>query len=134
MEPNILAAFMAASVAFETRQDKWELEPLWFCGYADKIEPAITTAATFIRQWPDAPLDALPIHLKRAGFDVPPIGPREKAAWTVCRTTLMALDAADKEQAAAANPPAPLPGGGIGTVGLKPAPGPFEVTGFSVAD
>lgn len=134
IDANANAAFEAACMAFGTKTDQLTMTIYWLAPDGDYIDDSICEAAAFIRQWPDAPLDALPIHLKRAGFDVAAVGPREKAAWTVFRAALIALDACTAELAAIETPPAPLTGGGMGTIGLRPAPGPFEATGFSTVD
>jgi hypothetical protein len=70
-------------------------------------KPAVLAAADFVRKNPGAPADAIPIHLKMKGHAVPQTGSdqpgrRVRLAWTVFQFVLVALDEADRLDAAEA--------------------------------
>ncbi len=101
--------------------------------------PVMTEAAAFLRQWPDAPADAVVIHLRRKGFrGVPDPGPRELAAWKLLAFTLACLDEVDRQEAEAkaaeeAKAAADVPSAGLPLdQALIPQAGPFDASsGFS---
>lgn len=88
--------------------------------------------AEFVRDNPDAPIDALPIHLALKKRE-----PRrelsavDRFALTMFRTACLAAIAFDKEQGALQPQPAPPAGGWPGKRAFDPEPGPFAATGFS---
>ena len=92
-------------------------------------------AAAFVRANPDAPAEAIPIHLRlRGGRGLPETGPREIVAWRVFAFTLMQLDRLDAEQAAPATASpadAAPPVAAAGDMALMPQPGGFAPTGFT---
>lgn len=107
IEVNILAALGAASIAYGTHDGddtplpRYDIR--WIGGtIGESMHQRAEEAAAFLRQWPDAPMAAVPIHLRRKGFDVPEPGPRALVAWEIFAIALRKLDAIDRAAAAAA--------------------------------
>lgn len=97
------AAARAAGLAFGLDDDAMD------GGYAGEAGPrnAFLPAADFVRKNPAAPVDAIAIHLRRLGHDVPKVdsdaaGRRVRLAWQVFAFALKALDEADVLDAAEA--------------------------------
>lgn len=134
MTPNVLAAALAASAAFGTKFKHAEVDRSWLRpleGSSPALMKRANAAAEFIRGNPDAPVHALPIHLKMKGFgDLGEQGPRELAAFKIFKATLEALDAIDKAEEAVA--PAPQRAHGWpGREALQVQRGPFDATGYT---
>jgi hypothetical protein len=143
--PNVLAAALAASAAFDTDIKEPRLNHGWLRPTGGNSPSAIrraNVAAAFVRDNPEAPDAALPVHLSMKGFgDIArEPGRRVLAAWKVFRATLNALDQVDREDAAEAerearrkNPDAPSAGFG-GDLAMTPSRLPMQPTGFSTVD
>jgi hypothetical protein len=145
VSPNVAAAALAASAAFGTVTSTAALDRSWIVpgdGPTPSYPHRATVAAAFVRDNPDAPDAALPVHLSMKGFgDIErEPGRRVLAAWKVFRATLNALDQVTREDAAEAerearrkNPDAPSAGFG-GDLAMTPSRLPMQPTGFSTVD
>ncbi|WP_127523653.1 hypothetical protein [Mesorhizobium sp. Z1-4] len=136
LDPNALAAGLAASAAYGTREPRPTVDT-GFVGGGDLSLDRMNTAAAFVRGNPDAPAGAIPIELKLKGFrDLPEQGLREMAAWDVFAFTLKRLDALDaeidrrREQAEREAKPPQRPVA-HGKLAMTPAEPPFSPSGFS---
>ena len=103
-ELNAMHALCAAGMAFGSKGAGYHVRmDVDFCRYNLMLtEPTamLVEAAAFIRANPAAPIDALPIHLKLKGYELPAAGRREMLAWRVFAFVLAQLDQADKDEAA----------------------------------
>ncbi len=133
-----MAATLAAAAAFGTEHKHFNVDTSWLRpteGSSPAMIRRANMAAEFVRANPDAPVHALPIHLRMNGFrdmdrDPPP---RELVAWTVFKTTLAALDRLDADEAAelAASRPQPAAGRLGGERGLQPRAGGMTEAGLT---
>ncbi len=97
---NASAAEMAAVFSYRSADiGQLGMEP-GFAGNRTDYTHVFAEAASFVRKNPTVPIDALPIHLKLKGFEVPPAGRRELLAWRVFAFVLAQLDQADRDDAA----------------------------------
>lgn len=115
---DVLAAAAAAAMVFGTHEHDNTALPVSRYGYlhATVIRDAALCAAEFVRTYPDVEAAVIPVHLKIKGFRRDePVSPRELAAWTVFRASLLALDtmrtteAAEKAAGERAARPKPRP-------------------------
>lgn len=105
-DANMVAAFMAACVAFGTTDDDATTLPRfdrsWLTFVDGDHKAAIAMAAAFLRRAPQALPETLAIHLRRSGFhDTPAAVGRVAVAWKVFAFTLAELDALDRAEAEA---------------------------------
>lgn len=128
-EDNLRDATFAASYAFGDRGDFAGIDVDDDATTEDgTLHRVMQAAASFVRANPDAPADAIPIHLARQKLAVPQDDPRAAVAWKVFRFTLLELDAFDRAQAPK---PAPEPVGGFGDPrGHELATDPFAPVGL----
>lgn len=133
-EQNAMAAYMAAGMVYGGGVDfNSGFAGLHWSVAGRKLALA---AAAFVRAHPEAPAEAVAIHLRMKGFGhVPEPGRRELVAWSVFAFTLKALDGADAadraDQAAAdARAAARRPSAPASKLARLPQPGPRDVTGF----
>jgi len=102
-------------------------------GRDQEVYERASCAAEFVRQNPDAPAEAISIHLRLKGYKaVPTSGLLTGAAWRVFAFTLQQRDAVRREVAKqlVQQPAEPAPAW-PGDLTMQPQPGAFDAAGFS---
>lgn len=131
---NAMASAVAAFVAYGTDANSDMATLNWgFVGTsADDTDQATHEAAAFIRANPDAPAEAIPVHLGLKKLAKPQADDaRALLAWRVFGFTLKELDAFDRAAKAAMRPAEPQASGFPGELAMTPQKDPFAPGGFS---
>lgn len=139
-DDNVLSAFCASQITLNATRRGFDDDPYHstrILNEGTNSAALANLAAKFVRENPEAPVEAVAIHVhmaKHGRQSGPDLNHRERAAWTVFRATLVALDEAEKaraaEEAAAQAKPEPS-GGWPGERALQPQKPAFSPSGFS---